>query len=107
LSGLAQAISERCVTLSLIPGISTHLLDRAVTQTLKRRPDCRCELLRKAEPPVMETILSGIHPHLEPGDVVLLSPAMKAADSNGPFATYKERGEQFGEAVRKRYGGEK
>ncbi len=48
----------------------------------------------------MPTILSGIQPHLQEDDVVVLSPM---ASSFSSFKNYKERGDTFVSAVKERY----
>jgi UDP-N-acetylmuramoylalanine--D-glutamate ligase len=92
---LAANIRQRCTTVSLIPGQATPRLKKVL-----KKSSGQCLILDQAKDPIMETILSGIYPHLQEGDVVLLAPA---AASFGSFANYKERGDAFSAAVRKRY----
>lgn len=87
-----------CATISVLPGEVSKRMERELRAALKRGG--KAILLNRATNPVMETILSGIHPHLQKGDVVLLSPA---ARSGAPFKNYKERGEAFIAAIHKRY----
>lgn len=94
----ADHAALHCVTISVLPGEVSKRMERELRQALKRGG--KATILSKATNPVMETILSGIHPHLQKGDVVLLSPA---ARSGAPFKNYKERGEAFIAAIHKRY----
>lgn len=97
---LIHSALERCASVSFIPGSMTPALEKQFRKIAKKRPDCECLLLGGAKEPIMETILSGIHPHLQEGDVVVLSPAAKSFDH---FKDYQDRGEQFVRAVRARY----
>jgi UDP-N-acetylmuramoylalanine-D-glutamate ligase len=78
----------------------TPALEKLFRKTARKRLDCDCLLLTGAKEPIMETILSGIHPHLQAGDVVILSPAAKSFDH---FKDYKDRSEKFTQAVKSRY----
>jgi len=96
---LAMVLVQKCVTVSFLPGAATGPLRKACEKA-RKRSDASCEILPIGQEPVMETILSGIHPHVQAGDVVILAPA---AASDAPFADYKMRGEQFKVAIAKRY----
>ncbi len=98
---LVHAALERAVSVSFIPGSDTPALEKLFKKVAKSRTDCECLLLAGAKEPIMETILSGIHPHLQPGDIVILSPAAKSFDH---FKDYKERSAKFIHAVTDRYG---
>jgi UDP-N-acetylmuramoylalanine--D-glutamate ligase len=93
--GWANAVAERCATVSLLPGSGTSDLDTTLTRTLNRRQDCECEVIRHPEEPVMHTVIRTLKPKLKKGDVVLLSPA---AASDEPFANYQVRGDSFASA---------
>jgi UDP-N-acetylmuramoylalanine--D-glutamate ligase len=99
-NALAVDIIERCATVSLLPGKATDKLKVALKYALAKRKDCSCLILDKAVDPLIPSILSGIQPHMQPGDVLLLSPA---AASFASFSSYKERGELFTKAVMERY----
>lgn len=96
----ANTVVEHCASISFIPGQSSLELQKKIKQTLQRRSDCELLVLNIAEAPYMDTILSGIHPNLQPGDVVLLSPGLKSMDC---YKNYKERGNDFKRAVLARY----
>jgi UDP-N-acetylmuramoylalanine--D-glutamate ligase len=95
-----HAALERCVSVSFIPGSFTPELEKRFKKIAKQRPDCDCLFLNGAQQPIMETLLSGLHPHLQSGDVVILSPAAKSFDH---FKSYKDRAEHFVKAVKDRY----
>ncbi|MBU6389010.1 UDP-N-acetylmuramoyl-L-alanine--D-glutamate ligase [Patescibacteria group bacterium] len=97
---LAEQGVKRCATISLLPGSATKKLSPLLKKAKARQGNLNCLILDKARPPLMETVLSGIHPHLQVGDLVLLSPA---ATSFASYANYKERGDDFIRAVRQRY----
>lgn len=91
---------QHCATISILPGAVSKKLERILQAAIKHGPSSETKLLTKAAEPLMDTILSGIHPHLRRGDVVLLSPA---AASDEPFGNYKVRGDSFSAAIHKRY----
>jgi UDP-N-acetylmuramoylalanine--D-glutamate ligase len=94
----AEVATHTCTTISILPGGNSKKMERELRNAGKKGG--KALLLTKVATPVMETILSGIHPHLERGDLVLLSPA---AASDAPFKDYKVRGNSFIEAIHKRY----
>lgn len=101
-SKIAFEMVERCATISILPGQASPRLIKALKKAISRTGS-KCLILDKAGEPWMPKILSGIQPHLRPGDVVLLAPT--ASTYGGvPFANYKERGESFTLAVKERYG---
>ena len=87
----AREVRETCVTVSLLPGDAGKKLLKALHHA---KGDCL--ILDKAQAPLFPTVLSGIQPHIQKGDVVLLSPA---AASFASFKDYKERGDLFAQAV--------
>jgi len=100
-SDLAPVLVQSCTTVSLLPGEATKKLEKALQRANREvAADKRLLILNKAQPPLFPTILSGIHPHLKSGDVVLLSPA---AASFASFTNYKARGDAFIQAVSERY----
>jgi len=96
----ATDIAERCVTVTLLPGDASLKMKRAIKRALSKRSDCHCVIVDKLVDPLFETALSGIYPHVQAGDVVLLSPG---AASFVSFTSYKERGDLFAKAVAKRH----
>ena len=96
---VSQMLVEKCTSISFMPGAVTAALRKNCQREVKRQHS-ECMLFGIGENPVMETILSGIHPHLQAGDIVLLAPS---AASDTPFDNYKQRGEAFVAAVKKRY----
>jgi UDP-N-acetylmuramoylalanine--D-glutamate ligase len=96
---MARFAIQHCVTVSLLPGSATAALKREL-RAVKKKTGAAGEILTQANPPLMPTILSGIQPHLQPGDIVLLAPGCA---SDKPFANYHERGSAFRQAVEERY----
>jgi UDP-N-acetylmuramoylalanine--D-glutamate ligase len=101
---VAEEAVARCATVSFIPGKDTPALEKLFRKVAKRHSPTTCTFISGIQDPIMETILSGIQPHLQPGDVVLLSPAAKSFDH---FKDYKDRGDAFVKAIHKRYNQEK
>lgn len=95
---VAAAIGD-CITVSLIPGTATKKISNLIKK-YRRQTTSKCQVLEEAREPWIQTILSGIHPHLRKGDVVLLSPA---GSSFSHFKNAKERGDLFIKAVKERY----
>ncbi len=90
----------RCTSVSSLPGTATPKIQKAIKKALSTHKDWSCLVLDKAQDPLMPTVLSGIAPHLESGDIVLLSPA---ATSFASFTSYKERGLVFTQSVLQRF----
>lgn len=116
-ASLATDILQRCATVSFLPGESTARLKQSLRQALNRFPASKnpCQILddfnyssAKAlhqsltKDEVMENIFKSLIPHLQPNDVVLLSPTTA---SDQPFKDYKERGEAFIRAMKEQYAG--
>lgn len=97
---LANYVLEHCATVSLLPGTATKKLSTHLKRQKRSHPSSQLLILDAATDPYMPTILSGIHPNLQSGDIVLLSPA---GSSFGAFKNAKERGNLFVKAVHDRY----
>jgi len=98
-SELAPVAVANSVTISLLPGPASQRMLPLLKKAQRQHPDCI--LIEHSElPPDFQKVFSGIQPHLQAGDLVLLSPA--AASLVG-FANYKDRGDKFAAAVAERY----
>lgn len=96
---LIETVAARCITVSLLPGSATKKFLPSLKKAVAKHKD-RCLILDKAQEPFFPTLLSGLHPHLRKGDIVLLSPA---ATSFASFKNATDRSEQFILAVENRY----
>jgi UDP-N-acetylmuramoylalanine--D-glutamate ligase len=96
---VAKALAARATTITFLPGSATPSMRKAIERELKRTKR-RTALISSTAEPLMETLLSGIVPHLQSGDTVVLAPGQA---SDAPYANYKERGDAFVAAIKKRY----
>lgn len=96
----ASLIAEHCSSVSLLPGEGTRKLEKSINAFLHKHKELTLHILKPTGSPIMQAVLSGIHMHLQAGDVVLLAPSAKSVT---PFANYAERGSLFAAAVRERY----
>lgn len=98
-SELVDLALKSCITISLLPGTTEKTLAKQIKNSVKTT-DTKVKVLDNTKDPVMDTILSGIIPHLQKDDIVLLSPSCA---SDTPYANYKERGDDFVRAVKARF----
>jgi UDP-N-acetylmuramoylalanine--D-glutamate ligase len=96
---VADILVQQCQTICLLPGSGLGQWRRHLGDALKRT-GAECRILDRFQEPIMETVLSGIQPHLKPDDCILFAPG---APFDRPFTSNKQRGDAFEAAVVKRY----
>ncbi len=99
LTEVAKLMVKSSATISLLPGPASVRFKPLILRA-KKEQKSDCILIEHSEPR-FDQALSGIQPHLQEGDIVLLAPS---ATSFTGFTSYKDRGEQFTKAVTERYG---
>ena len=103
---LAPLIVQHCASLSLLPGVATPDLERAVRTACKKMPRAHIEILKPAKknlgdgPALYRDLLAQVQKHWQEGDILLLAPS---AASDPPFPNYKVRGNQFVDVVQELY----
>jgi UDP-N-acetylmuramoylalanine-D-glutamate ligase len=93
MADIASFAIRHAVTVSILPGKSSRQMVKLLQQAGKREVKSGL-ILDKTQLPYFPTLLSGLQPHLQEGDVVLFSPGVSTAP---------ELVEEFRQGVRARY----
>jgi UDP-N-acetylmuramoylalanine-D-glutamate ligase len=93
MADIASFAIRHAVTVSILPGKSSRKMVKLLLHAGKKEPKSGL-ILDKSQLPYIPTLLSGLQPHLQEGDVVLFSPGVTTAP---------ELVEEFRQGVRARY----